>query len=93
MNKTIMNVVIDQIIRLLTLFVTGGRKRRQEAIDQFTVFVKEQMSYLMEQVKAFQEEYIQVSRQLNELHAELRKLHATLAKSSCEKAPVCSGRE
>jgi hypothetical protein len=87
-----MNVLIDQIIRLLTIVITGSRKRRQEAIDQFTVFVKDQLSYLMEQVKAFQEDYIHVSRQLNELHSELRGLNAELTRMGCHKAATCPER-
>lgn len=71
--------LLSQFLRAL---IGGRTKKQQEVLDQFTSFVEDRMAYLMEQVKAFQEDYIHVSRRLNEVYDELRRLNERLARTT-----------
>ncbi|MGI6220236.1 MAG: hypothetical protein ACOYJE_10420 [Bacteroidaceae bacterium] len=77
-----MNTFIELLSRFLRALIGGRSSKQQEVLDQFTDFVEDRMTYLMEQVKRFQEDYIQVSQRLNGLYEELRSLNERLARQA-----------
>ncbi len=88
--------IIEKLFHFLSEILGGKSRKQKEMLDQFSSFVKDQLNYLMEQVKAFQQDYIQVSKQLNNLYEEMRTLNERLTQAageSCKHAHECSRRE
>lgn len=80
-----MNAIFEKILSLAGMvFTTTSSVNRvqKQALDEFTVFVKDQLSYLMEQVKSFQTDYIAVSEKINEMYAQMRTLNEQLTESA-----------
>ena len=91
-----MNTIIQKLLYFLTEMVSGKNKHQKEIMDDFCSFVRNQMDYLMEQIRTFQDNYIQVSNRLNDLYREIRALNDELTaalRNSCLNAEKCPERE
>ena len=88
------NLIIEKVMTLLGWLIGPRSKDDEGVMAEFTTFVKEQLTFLMEQVKAFQTDYIAVCEKINTMYTEMQTLqeqlsHAELLK--CENT-ACTQR-
>ena len=88
------NLIIEKVITLLGWLVGTRGKDDEGAVTEFTAFVKEQLTSLMEQVKTFQTDYIAVCEKINTMYTEMQTLREQLSRAEllkCENT-ACAKR-
>ncbi len=87
--------VIEQLLALLGILFTGRSRQEKETVQQFTTFVREQLTFLMGQLETFRGNYIAQSEKINALYTEMQRLNTLLtrAKSLECSDTVCTHRQ
>jgi len=88
------NLIIEKVMTLLGWLIGTRSKDDEGVITEFTTFVKEQLTFLMEQVKAFQTDYIAVCEKINTMYTEMQALQEQLNRAEllkCENT-ACTQR-
>ncbi len=88
------NLMIEKVITLLGWLIGTRGKDDEGAVTEFTAFVKEQLTFLMEQVKTFQGDYVAVCEKINTMYTEMQTLHEQLSSAEllkCENT-ACTER-
>lgn len=75
--------IIDIIMTILPFF--GGRKKRQQMmqeVKEFSELVKEQYSFLMQQLEKVLKDYFDLSDRVKEMHSEIFSLKGQLSEAA-----------
>ena len=72
--------ILDIIMTILP-FLGGNRKKAQE-VKEFSELVKDQYSFLMEQLEKVLKDYFDLSSRVKEMHTEIFSLRGQLAQAS-----------
>ena len=76
--------ILDIIMTILP-FLGGNRKKRKEMaqeVKEFSELVKDQYSFLMEQLEKVLKDYFYLSSKVKEMHTEIFSLRGQLAQAS-----------
>ena len=74
--------IIDIIMTVLPFF--GGRKKRQQMMQEdkeFSELVKEQYTFLMQQLEKVLKDYFNLSDRVKEMHSEIFSLKGKLSEA------------
>ena len=87
--------MLDKIIDIITAILPffGGRKKRQQMmqdVKEFSELVKDQYTFLMQQLEKVLKDYFDLSSKVKEMHAEIFSLRGQLTQAA---ALQCSSKE
>ena len=71
--------IIDIIMTVLPFF--GGRKKRQQMMQEVKELVKEQYNFLMQQLEKVLKDYFNLSDRVKEMHSEIFSLKGKLSEA------------
>ena len=79
--------MLDKIIDIITAILPffGGRKKRQQMmqdVKEFSELVKDQYTFLMQQLEKVLKDYFDLSSKVKEMHTEIFSLRGQLAQAS-----------
>ena len=75
--------ILDIIMTILPFF--GGRKKRQQMaqeVKEFSELVKDQYTFLMQQLEKVLKDYFDLSSKVKEMHTEIFSLRGQLAQAA-----------
>ena len=87
--------MLDKIIDIITAILPffGGRKKRQQMmqdVKEFSELVKDQYTFLMQQLEKVLKDYFDLSSRVKEMHTEIFSLRGQLAQAA---ALQCSNKD
>ena len=79
--------MLDKIIDIITAILPffGGRKKRQQMmqdVKEFSELVKDQYTFLMQQLEKVLKDYFDLSSKVKEMHTEIFSLRGQLAQAA-----------
>ena len=79
--------MLDKIIDIITAILPffGGRKKRQQMmqdVKEFSELVKDQYTFLMQQLEKVLKDYFDLSSRVKEMHTEIFSLKGQLAQAA-----------
>lgn len=87
--------MLDKILSIIMTILPFFGKRKKEMIKEmkeFSDLVKDQYSFLMEQLEKVLKDYFELSSRVKEMHAEIFSLREKLIEAStlqCKNLPKC----
>ena len=63
-------------------FLGGNRKKRKVEVKEFSELVKDQYTFLMQQLEKVLQDYFDLSSKVKEMHAEIFSLRGQLAQAA-----------